>query len=283
MYRDVDPDPRRSLVVAGAGRSGTTWLAEMLTAAAPSRQIFEPFNHEFVGEPARDYELHYARPGEPDADLRAFLDKVFSGRLRGVWVDRYVDCLRPRYRVVKMVRANLMLGWIVHEYPLIPILFVIRHPCAVVLSRMEHGWDPDKEIRLVLAQPALGTDHLGELYEGLRHLRSREEKHAAIWGVCNRVPLCQPERAGLKVFRYENLVDRPDTEVPALFRAAGLTADDRILKRVPRASQTSSPWHGPLEAGERKWRWTQVLNADQIRRILAVAHEFGPEESEWLN
>jgi hypothetical protein len=48
LYRDSSEDIRRTLLIAGTARSGTTWLAELLGARLPCRIMFEPFNRDKV-------------------------------------------------------------------------------------------------------------------------------------------------------------------------------------------------------------------------------------------
>jgi hypothetical protein len=62
-------------------------------------------------------------------------------------------------RLVKEVRASLFLKWIRNNFPNVPILYMFRHPCAVVHSWAKLGWGDD-DIESLLSQDALITDYL---------------------------------------------------------------------------------------------------------------------------
>lgn len=272
-------------MVAGASRSGTTWIAELLGTLAPIRLMFEPF-HPGVRDGGA-FAFHYARPGEPDEALLRFCRELFTGRLRSQWIDRNVERLRPRYRVVKAVRANLMLGWITREFPEIPLLFLLRHPCAVVLSRLEMGWDAGAERDLMLGQPALVEDHLSAYLHVIEAARTPEEIHAVNWCIGNRVALRHSDAANIHVFRYERLVPEPLRGIEELAAAARLSAglsswsSDRPQARavLSRPSTTTDSARRSMSPMDLMDRWRHVLSADQIERVLAVVEAFGLGET----
>ncbi|NIP33259.1 hypothetical protein GWO25_05260, partial [Candidatus Saccharibacteria bacterium] len=100
------------------------------------------------------------RPEEPNYALEKFCRQIFTGAIRHPWIDRQVEYLNADFRVIKAIRANLLLKWVHERFPEMPQIFIIRHPCAVVLSRMELGWDTDKDIAPFLSQPKLIEDFL---------------------------------------------------------------------------------------------------------------------------
>jgi hypothetical protein len=73
----------------------------------------------------------------------SFARKVFTGEIRNRWIDRQNERIYSRYRLIKEIRINLALKWLHDNFPEVPILFLMRHPCAVVASRMELGWATD--------------------------------------------------------------------------------------------------------------------------------------------
>ncbi|HKX58690.1 MAG TPA: hypothetical protein VJN00_04895, partial [Steroidobacteraceae bacterium] len=66
LYRDGNRDERRTFMVAGTGRSGTTWLAELICSQIPCRLMFEPFNPRKVSAYREFNYFQYMRPGEGD-------------------------------------------------------------------------------------------------------------------------------------------------------------------------------------------------------------------------
>ena len=76
----------RPVIIAGSGRSGTTWVLDGLCTANGRRSIFEPLHPACVagaGHIASQYVDHEA----PRGDLKKFFDPLFSGSVNGIWID----------------------------------------------------------------------------------------------------------------------------------------------------------------------------------------------------
>ena len=282
FYRDSDRDVRKSIFVAGAGRSGTTWVADVLATMLPCRVMFEPFHCEFI-EAYRDFHyFHYARPGEQDDRLLSFCQTIFSGSIRHPWIDSGVGHLFPRYRVIKDIRANMLLKWISERFPDLPILFVIRHPCAVVLSRIRSRWATDSDIAPFLAQEKLIEDYLRDRLDLIRGARREEEKHAIVWCVSNLVPLAQFGSGDLDVFFYERLCTQPEPEILRMVRILGEARFEveearlgRALRRIDIPSGTTLKSSAVMTGEDLVGRWRTHLSQSQISNILAVVDAFG--------
>lgn len=275
FYRDADRDTRHTLLVAGTGRSGTTWLAELLGARVSSRIMFEPFNPRMVRAFESFQYFHYMRPDRENAGLEDYCRAVFTGTIRHPWIDRQVDRLFPRYRIVKEIRANLFLRWLKNRFPELPIVFLIRHPCAVVASRMKLRWDTDGDMLPLLSQPELMRDFLYEKADLIRDCRTPEQKHALIWCISNLVPLKQFAPGDLPVVFYENLVRSPETELPRVFKLLGLEYDEATLAGVSRPSATTIASSAILTGSDQVTRWKDELSPAQAESILAVVQGFG--------
>ena len=155
FYVNPDADLRKSILVAGTARSGTTWLGDLIASQIPCRILFEPFNPDLVPEYRSFSYFQYMRPGSENLEFRAFARMVFTGEIRNRWVDRQNERIVSEYRLIKEIRANLALKWLHDNFPEIPIIFLMRHPCAVVSSRMELGWATDSDIQPFLSQSDL--------------------------------------------------------------------------------------------------------------------------------
>ena len=248
----------------------------------PCRVMFEPFHCDFI-EAFRDFHyFHYARPEEPDDRLLSFCQTVFSGSIRHPWIDSGVGHLLPKCRVIKEIRANLFLRWIRDRFPGLPILFLLRHPCAVVLSRIRSRWATDSDIAPFLAQEKLVEDHLRERLDLIRGARREEEKHAVVWCVSNLVPLAQFGPGELDIFFYERLCTQPEPEVRRMVRIlseGSFEADGaklgRALRRIDIPSGTTLRSSAVITGEDPVGRWRRDLSQDQIANILGVVDAFG--------
>ena len=194
FYVNPDADLRKSILVAGTARSGTTWLGDLIASQIPCRILFEPFNPDLVPEYRSFSYFQYMRPGSENLEFRAFARMVFTGEIRNRWVDRQNERIVSEYRLIKEIRANLALKWLHDNFPEIPIIFLMRHPCAVVSSRMELGWATDSDIRPFLSQPELMADHLCDHLEFIHNAKTEEENHRidTITSAASRLAITNP-------------------------------------------------------------------------------------------
>lgn len=275
FYVNPAADVSKSILVAGTARSGTTWLGDLISSQIPSRILFEPFNPHLVPEYKGFHYFQYMRPGTENPAFQAFAQRVFSGAIRNRWIDRQNERIFSEVRLIKEIRANLALKWLRDHFPDTPILFLIRHPCAVVLSRMELGWATDSDIASFLLQSDLVEDQLASYMSLIGSLRNIEEKHAAIWSISNLVPLKQFKPGEVKVIFYENLCTQPEIELPGIFKAIGYDHANLVLDKINRPSQTTRNVSAVV-AGEDKIKiWRNKLRHSQIDNILQVVNAFG--------
>lgn len=262
-------------MVAGTARSGTTWLANIIASQIPCRIMFEPFNPEMVKEFRQFHYFQYMRPTEQNSELFSYCRTIFTGDIRHRWIDCEVTHLFPRYRLVKEIRANLFLNWIHTMFPELPLLFIIRHPCAVVLSRMQLTWATDLDIEPFLSQPKLIDDFLADKMDLIRRANTVEEKHAIIWCISNLVPIRQFHAGTLNLLFYEKLCLQPEAEVPKLFQMVRQEYHDSVFARMDQPSRTAVRSSAIFRGESKVARWQKELSPKQVRNILAVVENFG--------
>lgn len=275
LYLNPDSDLRKNIVVAGTARSGTTWLGDLIASQIPSRILFEPFHPDLVSEYRHFHYFQYMRPGTENLEFYAFAKKIFTGKIRNRWIDRQNERIISKFRLVKEIRANLALRWLHDNFPEVPIIFIMRHPCAVVLSRMELGWATDADIQPFLSQPHLLEDHLDPYIDLICSAESVEEKHAVIWSVSNLVPLKQFLAGELKVVSYENLCTQPETELPEIFEAIGYQYSAPFSMSSNRPSLTTRRASAIVTGTNKIENWKKQLSRSQIDNILQVVQAFG--------
>ena len=275
FYVNPDQDLRRSILVAGTGRSGTTWLADLVGSQIPCRILFEPFNPLYVPGYRGFHYFQYMRVGAENRGFYDFACDVFAGSIRNRWVDHQNEKIFPRYRLIKEIRANLSLKWLHDNFPEVPILFIMRHPCAVVQSRMELGWATDTDIESFLIQPDLVSDYLTDYLDLIRKSSNPEEKHAIIWSLSNLVPLKQFSPGELKIVYYENLCTRPAAELQGIFETIGKRYEPPVIKRASRPSMTTNLTSAIVTGNNKIVRWRNSLKSVQIERILNIVRAFG--------
>jgi hypothetical protein len=137
---ELNHDHENAVFLAGVGRSGTTWIANIINYNREYRFIHEPFNPNRVRLVRAFQYKQYLRPENREPRYLEPAKAVLSGRMRNRWTDTANKKIFARKRLIKDIRANLLLKWIHSNFPGIPIILLFRHPCAVANSWMKLGW-----------------------------------------------------------------------------------------------------------------------------------------------
>jgi hypothetical protein len=267
------------LFVAGTGRSGTTWLGDLLNADNRCRVIFEPFMPGSSALGGHDVP-RYIRPTDRDPETIGVVERILLGKFRSSrWTSRGNRRLVSRQRMIKDVQSNLRLGWLREAFPPFPIVLIVRHPCAVAASRGRLG--DARSIEALLDEPMLVEDHLLPYLEEINRLESPFERAVARWCIETFVPLSQLGRGlDLEVVLYEQLVDDPTAVLSPVFGRLGLPIPDRFDERVRTPSHTSYRGGSPLaDPTEAKNEWRTLLTDQEVERALELVTMFGLD---WL-
>jgi len=292
-------------VIAGSGRSGTTWVQDCLADANSLRTIFEPLHPDGVSR-AKPFANRYLHPAHEDADLERFMGRMLSGADHSLWPNTRVRLRRiirsrdamaaigairtiwsqyPRYWrnrrqpvITKFIRANLMLGWLSRQLGIRPVL-ILRHPGGVVASKMKANpaaWhDPFSLLESHLSDSALIADHLEACRALFSEKLSPVELHTALWCIENVVPLRQADEYGIAVAHYERLLMNDDHEWSRVL-------EHLRLERRPSSAALSEPSQQSSEIMKRNKfsdahvsRWMETFSDTDLCRIDAVLEAFG--------
>jgi len=273
---DVGSDPARTLFLAGSPRSGTTWLAEIINHRNRYRTIFEPFRPARVPLTRSFRSRQYMRPGIDDPALTRPIDQILAGRIRDAWTDQHNTRLIANRRLVKDPWSSLMLGWMSRRYPEMPVVLVIRHPCAVVASQLAMGaWKWHVDLEDVLSQRTLIEDHLAPHLDVIRAAETVFERHVVLWCIENLVALSQLEGRRAHIVFYEELCLDPIPQLERLFAFVGApfdSADAPDMLRPSALTRTDSA----IATGEGLVDgWRRHVNPRESRRTASLLAAFG--------
>jgi hypothetical protein len=270
IYVDLGKgDHTDAVFLAGSGRSGTSWLAEVINHKGEYRYVFEPFNPARVGAFGHFRSKQYLRPDDASEAFLGPTRLALSGSLRDPWTARFNEKFVARQRLIKDIRANLLLGWMRANFPGMPIVLLLRHPCAVVTSRLALGWKDNLDE--TMAQEDLVEDHLLPMEAEIRAARDDFERHLLLWCIDNYVPLRQFAPGEIHLAFYENLLENPEGGLRSLFGFLGEDPDDRVYDKLGRPSPLSrrdAP--SPSMDG-----WRAHVGARQLERTLEILALFG--------
>ncbi len=273
FYVDVGSgDHRSSVFLAGSGRSGTTWVSDIINCGGDYRFIFEPFHPGEVEIFANFASKQYLRPGDRREEYLRPVREVLTGGLRSSWTDRFHRAFLARRRLIKDIRANLLLGWMRANFPGMPIILLLRHPCAVVASRLALGWKDN--LSETMSQEDLVEDLLRPFETEIRAARDAFERHLFLWCIDNYVPLAQFAPGEIHLAFYEHFVADPEGETARLFAFLGEARDERVHRALARPSplarrDAAAPGERSLDA------WRRSVTDTRLRRAVEILGLFG--------
>jgi hypothetical protein len=285
-----------TIIVAGAPRSGTTWLAELLR---------ELPGYKFINEPLRlstNPEAKHAgfgwRTRVPPDESRPELEQHLRGiltdhvELGPAWhfqsshaLGKLVEHIRKDRIVVKFCRAGRMLHWMSRVFCPRGMVVIIRHPCAVIASMLQVGdnWQPKELGAASLA------DRLAEVVPDRRILRNLAEVSdetnrswvghlAMMWSLDHYFAFHDdpsgPDDYPWILTSYERLLTRGIGELERIVEALGGTATEDMSMRLTKASSFAADDFRP-EIEHQLAKWQTELSASQIRSVLEVTQAFG--------
>jgi hypothetical protein len=270
LYVDLGKgDHTSSVFLAGSGRSGTTWLSRIITHRRGFRYVFEPFNPREVGPFGHFKTKQYLRPDDQREQFIGPARLALTGLLRHPWTDRFNGRIVARRRLIKDIRANLLLGWMRANFPGMPIILLLRHPCAVVASRLDLGWKDN--LSETMEQRELVEDFLLPMEAEIRAAKDDFERHLFLWCIDNYVPLKQLGPQEVHLTFYENLLARPEAELQSLLTFLGEDFDDRVYRHLRRPSPLSRK-NAPCPSSE---GWRTRVGARQRQRATEILGLFG--------
>lgn len=275
LYVDRAGDERETTFVAGHDRSGTTWIAEIINHNRDYRYIFEPFTPgrlELTG-PFRPRQ--YLRPDERDSRYLEPARAIVTGQVRSLWTDKYNRAVWPRRRLIKDVRANLLLPWLARTFPDMRLVFILRHPCAVAHSQMSVSQNWRADLRLYLDQERLVEDHLRPFLPTIDAARDDFERLIAVWCINNYVPLRALKGQDVQVSFYEDFCATPQQQVSTLLSSLGDQADDRAMRMVERPSATTRRDSPVLSGASLIDGWRASVSPAQLDGALRILGAFG--------
>jgi hypothetical protein len=273
---DRAADHRRSVLVAGTGRSGGTWLCDILNQRNEYRLVFEPFHPKRAPWMKPFGERVYLRADDEDPEFLELARSIVTGRVRHAWTERFNRRFVAQRRLIKEDYANLMLEWLHANFPGMPLVLLLRHPCAVALSFATHQYKG--AVMPLLERPKLVEDFLHPYVGEIRKARDVFERTLFLWCVETLVPLRRLRPESIHVTFFENLVRSPESEIARLLPHLGRSPDDLPLDleklRTPSLTArrgSSAVWTGadPVES------WRSKVSDAQRRRAHEILSLFG--------
>jgi len=281
-----------TVVVAGSPRSGTTWLAEIIRELPGYKMLNEPMNldqHPELQEKGADWRT-YIPPDGTCTGIYQHLRSAFQGKEPRVWKWRFKRQSPPgmfwehvsrRKMIVKLIRAARMLQWVAFQFALKDILFVVRHPCAVVNSMLTYGnWhDHQTSIdRSHVPGGAIPDDLYNEHKSVLESVSSQAGALAVLYCLDLHIAFHTHADAGWPwiLVPYERMLKEGKRELRRIVALLGYeNVPSPAQERLTVASRSSSGTLTPRDTERQLTKWKRELSKYQIDSILKIIDAFG--------
>jgi hypothetical protein len=221
---------REVIWLVGDGRSGTTWVSNLINHDKQYREMFEPFHPRLVIDADFIEANQYIRKSHMDEKLMTFASNIFSGKFTHARVDRCNCSYRYNGILVKDIFANLLCYAISHNFPKVRPVLLIRNPFSVAISKYKKKeWFWVTEPLDLLAQKDLYEDYLHQFEDIIRKTSAKKNyilNQILIWSIINYIPLRQFNPGRIHICFYEKIYTEPDREISSLLRFVRNKGDD---------------------------------------------------------
>lgn len=277
-------DISNAIGIFGSPRSGTTWLMDTLSTLPRYLSISEPLHrvwypaslqHGFTPrtfiEPKKKSEMH-----------RSYLEEVFKGNVVSTRPHFGHRNIRKRFHadraVVKFVRGNRLIPWIVNNFDLRGTIMIIRAPCSTISSQIRtrvRGYylprGENLKLGVILSEAReIVSDRI---YNELKEIRSDEGVLAASWALDQYVPLYYKKQYDLTLVCYERLMLDPEGELKRILKDIEYERDlGEILAKIEEPSSTGQDYRP--NRMEQLNKWKIHLSGKQIEDIMNVLNIF---------
>jgi hypothetical protein len=274
--------PEKSILITGTGRSGTTWLAEVLRRLPNSVFQTEPLRPPTRGPRELGFGWHQHIPENvewPEAE------QYFYKLLSGLWHHRdsfrfneSKDLTVCEFYIIKFVRAQLLLPWLARKFNNQRTIYILRSPYAVVASQLRHGaW--------AATEPTFETDlnHRSRYYQApytdrwelLKSINSVAGVHAANWAIENEYLINHPRNnKDWITICYEDLVIQPFESLKSFFERAQLPMPQYVSNEFNRPSSSAEQGFD-ASTDKRLFGWRSNLSAEQYQEINRILDWLG--------
>ncbi|MCF8069452.1 MAG: sulfotransferase domain-containing protein [Desulfobacterales bacterium] len=212
---------KKVIWMIGAGRSGTTWVSNLINYKKNYREIFEPFHPHRVREMSFLLPHQYIRPGNKNSQFENMASDEFRGTFLNYKANKCNKHLFYDGLLIKDIFANLFASWVSNQFPNVKIILLIRNPFAVALSKFKKRkryWM--KNPLEFLDQSELCEDYLYPFEDLIRKIGRNNDyiqNQLLIWCIINYIQLLQFQQNQIHVVFYEDIYTNPNYELTRIF------------------------------------------------------------------
>lgn len=266
----LPPVAGRPIFVTGNGRSGTSWIGEMLGFAPNVLYYREPCHPRRNGmDPASSEQIWSKIVPEDGQDIffERTLSRAFQGhfwRGCGFSLTDYSNraVISPRV-IVKEVASFASTEWVYKTwFP--EVLVIMRHPGAYAESvrKLHQGPSELTRLELLTTNPILMGKYKDMISAALSHVNSGVDASIVAWAIRTRVYLdAKAHHQDWRLVHYENIARAPVEEMKKIYCALSLSWNEDVKTRIlaTTTKDTKGSYSTSRKVGSRIDAWRTEL------------------------
>ncbi len=267
--------------IIGDGRSGTTWVSNLINYDKKYREMYEPFHISSIDEMKKKSYHPYIKPNNSNPEFLKIFSDVFSGKFRHPRVDNGNNRFFYQGLLIKDIFANLFAYEAYLQFPEIKPILLIRNPFAVALSKYKkRHWPWMTDPKDFLNQSELLEDHLYPFKNLIINISENGDyiqRQILIWSILNYIPLHQFPSSKIHVVFYEDILINPNYEISKIRNYANpkktkkqVNIREEIIRRPSKVSNQGKSIFPICD-------FKKELTKDQIESGTKVLSHFGFE------
>ena len=215
----ITVNSRSQIFLLGDGRSGTTWIAQVLNFDGRYLSFSEPFHgREILGLPGNRF-----YPTAADLDTLGCNSAKLKHYSR---LTKHSAGLQKPNRIpvigsiVKDISSHLILQRI-QDHRRKNVL-ILRNPISVAMSKERYGeWHSARDIEILLSQSST-IQEIGSRCLSQQLVSTKFLEYVFVWSLLHRIVLPVLNRFEFSLVFYENLLREPEQSFRKLFCQLGL-------------------------------------------------------------
>ncbi len=293
--------PTDPIVVLSFGRSGSTWVSDIISKSLGGLLLFEPLHPEACSFAEEICYSDAATPAQ-SAQLDLFLSDILDKQDHNRWLLRnhlfspledvspaFVESVWNECRVLgfKDIRATFLIEWLL-EHLHARIVYLVRHPYAVIASlhRRTNFWNEfgfEQHWRFFQERVLLNPRNQALLLPYASIIDSAQTqtaREAVMWAASHKIASAILQRHGLPTFYYEDFYRNAFSTTRAMLNYLGHEADLHPAHIFVPSMTTIRTVHG-LTSSESDYSsagmaifWQDILDPDELDKIGAIVRAF---------
>lgn len=280
-------DIKDTILIAGTGRSGSTWLGEVLRELKGYKFLNEPYMHTALRK-----RTYFGIEEDVPVKVEGYTRQALSGKAEELWRWRFragtglgklAEFVTQQHVVVKFTRALRLLHWLLRCFEVRKTIVLVRHPCAVVGSMLRHGgWNEGhmENRGESTVDRVLGRNLPAELHRRVQsrvtNIEHRYEMLAHLWALDYYCAFFAKDYLSHPwiLVPYERLITRQEEEIERIAEGLDVDVNPRMKNRLGIASTSALEDVNTKEPARQLSKWQRQLSDKQIDRILSIVHTY---------